>query len=55
MLVSASNEYPDSKYIKWMTEYKQQDVSKFNTSELIRLQKQESPVDNSFLLLNDLL
>ncbi len=55
LLEKAINDYPDSKYIKWITDYKKQKVSASNSTEMIRLEKQESPINNNFLLINDLL
>jgi len=55
LLDKANSDYPDSKYIKWIINIQKQGISETNTGELIHAERQESPINNDFLLLNDLL
>jgi tetratricopeptide (TPR) repeat protein len=54
-LDKAKIEYPDNKYVLWITNIRQGEGSGYDTGELINVEKQQSPINNEFLLLNDLL
>jgi len=55
LLENANRDYPDSKYIKWITDIEKQGMAESEANEMIRIEKEKSPINNDFLLINDLL
>ena len=55
LLEKAKHDYPDSKYIEWITNIEQHGITESNTGDMIELEKEESLIDNNLLLIYDLL
>jgi len=55
LLENANRDYPESKYIKWITDIDKQGMAESEANEMIQIEREKSPINNDFLLINDLL
>jgi tetratricopeptide (TPR) repeat protein len=55
LLDQALNEYPEDKYVRWARNMDSQGIANSMSEEIIRYERQTSPINNEFLLLTELL